>query len=43
MKKAKVAEFRIKRPSKIYGLYPEFVQRIQIIAVQSVVFYGAKL
>ena len=43
LKRAKTAEARIRGLSKIYGLPPALVRRIQIAVVQSVVLYGAEL
>ena len=43
LRKAKTAENRIRGLSKIYGLPPALVRRIQIAAVQSVALYGAEL
>lgn len=43
MKKAKVAEARIKGLSKIYGLCQGLVRRVQIAAVQSAALYRAEL
>ena len=43
LRKAKTAESRIRGLSKIYGLSPALVRRIQIAAVQSVALYGAEL
>ena len=43
LKKAKIAEIRIKKLSKTYGLSPALLRKIQIIAVQSVTLYGVEL
>lgn len=43
LRKAEVAENRIKGLSRMYGLAPALVRRIQIAAVQSVALYGAEL
>lgn len=43
LKKAEIAEIRIKGLSKTYGLPPTLVQRIQIVAVESVALYGEGL
>lgn len=43
MRKAKIAESRIKSLSKNYGLCPALIRRIQIAAVQSVALYGAEI
>lgn len=43
IKKAKAAKAQIKKLSKIYGFFPRLVQKIQVVAVQSVVLYKVKL
>lgn len=43
LRKAKIAESRIKGLSKTYVLSPALVQRVQIAAVQSVALYGAEI
>lgn len=43
LKKAKIVKARIIEPSKTYGLLLALVQRIQIMAIQSVILYRAEL
>lgn len=43
LKKAKIAEARIKEFSKTYGLPLALIRRIQIAAVQSVALYSAEI
>ena len=43
LKRAKTVEAQIRGLTKIYGLPPALVQRIQIAAVQSVALYEAEL
>lgn len=43
LKRAKIAEARIRELSKTYGLPSALVRRIQIAAMQSVILYGAEI
>lgn len=43
IKKAKTTEFKIKRLSKTYNLCPRSVQKIQVVAVQSITLYEVVL
>lgn len=43
LKRVKIVEVRIKKPSKTYRILPALVQRILIAAMQSVTVYEAEL
>ncbi len=43
LKKARMAEAKMKRLSRIYRLFSALVKQIQVAEVQSVALYGAKI